>query len=58
MHILLDLISSLGKFLIFITPLTLGIGIINSIKKTGNESLFYIIITIISLYLILIPLFV
>ena len=40
----------------FITPLTLVLGIINAIKKPGDESRPYTIMAIVSAYLIIIPL--
>jgi hypothetical protein len=53
---ILDFLSGLGEVLILITPMMLIIGIINAIKKNGNESTFYKIMAIISAYLIFIPL--
>jgi len=53
---ILNFISGVGEVLIFITPMMLVIGIVNSIKKSGNESTFYKILAIVSAYLIFIPL--
>lgn len=52
---ILKFISGLGLLATIITPATLIIGIINSIKKTKNESVPYTIMAIISAYLIIIP---
>lgn len=53
---ILEIISGLGEVLMFITPLTLVIGIINAIKKDGQSSKIYTIMAILSAYLIIIPL--
>ena len=48
-------ITILGMWTIFITPLTLIVGVINAIKKPDKEAVPYIIMAIISAYLIIIP---
>lgn len=53
---ILEIISGLGEVLMFITPLTFVIGIINAIKKDGESSTIYKIMAIVSAYLIIIPL--
>ena len=56
MSSLLEFIAGMGEITIFITPLTLVIGIINSIKKPKEESKRYTIMAVISAYLIIVPL--
>lgn len=56
MMYILETISGLGEVLMFITPLTFVIGIINAIKKDGEGSTVYKVMAIISAYLIIIPL--
>ena len=53
---LLEFIAHIGELTMFITPLTLTIGIINSIKKPKGEDVGYKIMAIISAYLIVVPL--
>ena len=53
---LLGFIADIGELTIFITPLTLTIGIINSIKKPKGADVGYKIMAIISAYLIVVPL--
>ncbi|MBB6696498.1 hypothetical protein [Clostridium algidicarnis] len=48
---ILKLMGGLGEIAVFITPLTLVIGIINAIKKPEKESTPYKIMAIISAYL-------
>lgn len=45
----------LGMYTIFITPLTLIVGLINAIKKPKEEAMPYTIMAIISAYLIILP---
>ena len=54
---IIEFIARIGVMTIFITPLTLIIGIINSIKKPENESMPYTVMAVISAYLIIMPLF-
>lgn len=56
MGALLGFIAGIGELTMFITPLTLTIGIINSIKKPKGEDGGYKIMAIISAYLIIVPL--
>lgn len=56
MREILLLIGKIGEVTLFITPLTLVIGIINAVKKEEKESKPYKIMAIISAYLIIIPL--
>jgi hypothetical protein len=44
-----------GIWTIFITPLTLTIGVINAIKKPEKEAIPYTVMAIISAYLIIMP---
>lgn len=53
---ILEFISNIGEFAVFITPLTLVVGIINAIKKPEGESKHYTVMAIVSAYLIIIPL--
>jgi hypothetical protein len=53
---IIQLINIMGLNLIYITPLTLVMGIIYGIKKPDNEARPYIIMAVISAYLIIIPL--
>ncbi|WP_312653445.1 hypothetical protein [Proteiniclasticum sp.] len=53
--VILEFISGIGEVLIFITPMTLVVGIINAIKKDGQSSSIYKVLAIISAYLIFIP---
>jgi hypothetical protein len=46
----------IGMYGVFITPVTLIIGIIKAIKSEGKDSKFYTGLAIISAYLIAIPL--
>lgn len=45
----------LGLYTIFITPLTLIVGVINAIKEPKEKAMPYIIMAIISAYLIIMP---
>lgn len=54
----LKFIGVIGEVAVFITPLTLVIGIINAIKKPEEKSLPYKVMAIVSAYLIIIPLFI
>jgi len=56
MSVILEFITGVGELAIVITPLTLIIGIINSIKKSGAEAKIYTVMAIVSAYLIIIPL--
>lgn len=49
-------LSLVGMWTIFITPLTLTIGVINAIKKPEKEAMPYTLMAIISAYLIIMPL--
>ncbi len=53
---ILLMVGKIGEATLFITPLTLVVGIINAIKKEEKESKPYKIMAIISAYLIIIPL--
>lgn len=53
---ILEFIGGIGELAVFITPLTLVIGIINAIKKPKGESKPYTVMAIVSAYLIIIPL--
>jgi hypothetical protein len=53
---IIELFALAGMWTIFITPLTLTIGVINAIKKTEKEAMLYTIMAIISAYLIIMPL--
>ncbi len=53
--VILEFINGIGEVLIFITPMTLVVGIINAIKKDGQSSSIYKVLAIISAYLIFIP---
>ena len=53
---ILKFIVGFSSVTMFITPLTLIIGIINSIKKPEGETKPYTVMAIISAYLIIIPL--
>lgn len=50
-----EFIAMIGMSTIFITPLTLIVGMIHAIKKPDKEATPYIIIAVISAYLIIIP---
>lgn len=52
---ILEFITLLGLSVIFVTPLTLIVGIINAIKKPDKEAKPFIIMAVISAYLIIIP---
>lgn len=54
-EIIFKIFTILGLWTIFITPLTLTVGIINAIKKPEKEAVPYIIMAVISAYLIIIP---
>ncbi|MBL4933228.1 hypothetical protein [Clostridium paridis] len=54
---LLRLVAMIGMVTIFITPLTLIVGIVNAIKKPEGQSRPYMIMAIISAYLIVMPIF-
>lgn len=54
---MLKFVAGIGSIAIFITPLTLIIGIVNAIKKPEGEDGPYIATAIISAYLIIIPIF-
>ena len=56
MNEILKFIAELGELFVFITPLTLVIGIINAVKKQDEQSKVYTIMAVISAYLIIIPL--
>ncbi|WP_411168189.1 hypothetical protein ACH36K_13785 [Clostridium sp. MB05] len=56
MSSLLKFIAGMGEITMFVTPLTLVIGIINAIKKPKGESKGYTIMAVISAYLIIVPL--
>ncbi|WP_238883848.1 hypothetical protein [Clostridium sp. YIM B02551] len=51
------LVVLIGIGTIFITPLTLIVGIVNAIKRPEGESKSYMIMAIISAYLIIMPIF-
>lgn len=53
---ILRFIADIGEITMFITPLTLVIGIINAIKRPKEEAYWFTIMAIISAYLIIIPL--
>lgn len=55
MGTILEFIAGVGEIAVLITPITLIIGIVNGIKKPKEESVLYIIMAIISAYLIIIP---
>lgn len=56
MSSLLKFTAEMGEIAVIVTPLTLVIGIINSIKKPKEESKGYTIMAVISAYLIIVPL--
>ncbi|MDZ5010714.1 hypothetical protein GNF77_17805 [Clostridium perfringens] len=56
MSSLLKFIAGMGEITMFVTPLTLVIGIINAKKKPKGESKGYTIMAVISAYLIIVPL--
>lgn len=56
MHTILKFINEFSELAILITPLTLVIGIINSIKISDERTIYYKIMAIISAYLIFLPL--
>lgn len=53
---MVELIAAIGEVAMIITPLTFVIGLINSIKKPKEEARWFIVMTIISAYLIIVPL--
>lgn len=55
MEAIVDIIIGLGELFCLITPFTFTIGIINAIKKPKDEALIYIILAIVSAYLIFVP---
>lgn len=55
MESIFKLFLILGMYTIFITPLTLTVGVINAIKKPKEAAIPYTIMAIISAYLIIIP---
>ena len=55
MYNILKFIADMGEVFIIVTPITFIIGLIKSIQKENNK--LFIIMTIISLYLIILPLF-
>lgn len=55
MEVILRIFLILGINTIFITPLTLVLGIINAIKKPKEEAKKYTIMAVVSAYLIIIP---
>ena len=57
MNQILEGIAIIGMYTIWITPLTLITGIIYAIKKPEKEATPYIIMAVISAYLIIFPLF-
>lgn len=56
MEEILQFITVISVWTMLITPFTLIIGIINAIKKPEREAKGYIIMAVISAYLIIIPL--
>ncbi|MDF2673787.1 MAG: hypothetical protein K0R09_2052 [Clostridiales bacterium] len=54
---IIEFIARIGVMTIFVTPLTLIVGIVNAIKKPENESMPYTVMAVISAYLIIMPLF-
>ena len=57
MDIIIKVIAAIGMFLSLITPLTFTLGIINAIKKPKEEAKGYVVMAVISAYLIIMPLF-
>ena len=55
MESIFSFVTALGISVIFVTPLTLIVGVINAIKKPDKEAKPYTIMAIISAYLIIIP---
>ncbi|WP_034439939.1 hypothetical protein [Clostridium ihumii] len=55
MNEILSFIASMGELTMFITPLTLVIGIINAIKKPKEQSKKYTVMAVISAYLVIVP---
>lgn len=53
---IIEFLALAGMWTIFITPLTLTIGVINAIKKPEKEAMPYTVMAIISAYLIIMPL--
>lgn len=53
---IIELIVAIGEVAMIITPLTFVIGLINSIKRPKEEARWFIVMTIISAYLIIVPL--
>lgn len=52
-----QIMIAIGYWTIWITPLTLMLGIIYAIKKPKNEATPYIVMAVVSAYLIIFPLF-
>nr|WP_312578005.1 hypothetical protein [Sedimentibacter sp.] len=52
-----QIVIVIGYWTIWVTPLTLVLGIIYAIKKPENEATPYLIMAIVSAYLIILPLF-
>lgn len=55
MEKIIEVFALVGLWTIFITPLTLTIGIIFAIKKPNEEAMPYTVMAIISAYLIIMP---
>jgi hypothetical protein len=53
---IIEFFALAGMSTIFITPLTLTIGVINAIRKPEKEAMPYTVMAIISAYLIIMPL--
>ncbi len=56
MYSILKFINEFSELAALITPLTLVIGIINSIKISDERTIYYKIMAIVSAYLIFLPL--
>jgi len=55
MEFILKFIAGIGRFLCLITPFTLVWGLVNAIRRPEPEYKVYLVIAIISSYLIFVP---